>query len=168
MRAVFGNIPVVGFTTSSDGSGIPPFTGIFPCYRLPPRALPPKNGLPSTVKKVLSHLSPSDGITVRFMFNRLPANKYRQLTVDTANRVPPTLDTAQNAPAVVCCTGAARHVADVLLYSVFSGPKVPLVSFRENFVCVCGLADRERRAPATTRTPHHDQRGERKYKRCGQ
>ena len=98
--------------------GNPPFTGIFSCYRLPRRALPPKNEIPSTVKKLPSRLFPSDGITVRFMSNRLPANKYRQLTVDTAKRVPPTLDTArrvpptletldtaQNAPSAVCCAG---------------------------------------------------------------
>ena len=110
-RVVFGNLPVVVFTAPFDGPGIPPLTGIFSCYRLPPRALPPKNEIPSTVKKLPSHLLPSDGITVIFMFNRLPA----PVTVDTAERVPPTLDTARrvpptlgtapNAPSVVCCTG---------------------------------------------------------------
>ena len=44
-------------------------------------------------------------------------------------------------------------MADVFLYFMFFGQKVPLVPFRENLVCVCGRVDRERRAPATTRTP---------------
>ena len=78
-RVVLGNLPVVAFTAPSDGPGIPPFTGIISCYRLPPRALPPKNEIPYTVKKLPSHLLSSEGIIVRFMFNRLPANKYRQL-----------------------------------------------------------------------------------------
>ena len=60
---------------------------------------------------------------------------------------------------------AARHVADVLLHFIFSGQKVPLVPFRENLVCVCRRVDRERRAPATKRTPHHAQRGQQKYER---
>ena len=55
---VFGSPPVVVFTAPSDGPGIPPFTGICSCYRLPPRALPPKNEIPSTVKKLPSHLLP--------------------------------------------------------------------------------------------------------------
>ena len=59
-------------------------------------------------------------------------------------------------------------MADVLLYHIFFGQKVPRVPFRENLVCVCGRVDRERRAPATTRTPHHAQRGQQKYERCGQ
>ena len=59
-------------------------------------------------------------------------------------------------------------MADVLFYFLFSGRKVPLVPFRENLVGVCGRVDRERRASATTRTPHHAQRGQLKYERCGQ
>ena len=86
LRVMFGNLPVVVFTAPSDGPGILTFTGIFSCNRLPPRALPPKNKIPSTVKKLPSHLLPSGGITVRFMVNRSPANKYRQLQLNIPPR----------------------------------------------------------------------------------
>ena len=119
---MFGTLPVVVFTARSDGPGFPPLTGIFSGYRLPPRGrYRRKNEIPSTVKKLPSHLLPSDGITVRFMFNRLPANKSRQLYVKESRREKdgptptglggvstPALASPGGAPPVACVASAPR------------------------------------------------------------